>query len=80
VWERGGAGKATKVNIALAAGATKSATAISFLSSWCSVAQELMVAVQVLEDDSLVEELDWYILPVLNPDGYQFTHEHVKYR
>jgi hypothetical protein len=32
---------------------------------------------QVLEDERLVAELDWYILPVLNPDGYQFTHEHV---
>jgi hypothetical protein len=36
-----------------------------------------LLSVQVLEDDRMVEGLDWYILPVLNPDGYQFTHEHV---
>jgi hypothetical protein len=36
-----------------------------------------LLSVQVLEDETMVEGLDWYILPVLNPDGYQFTHEHV---
>ena len=41
--------------------------------------QRLTYSLQVIEDDALVEGLDWYILPVLNPDGYQFTHEHVKY-
>ena len=28
-------------------------------------------------DPWFTESLDWYFLPVFNPDGYQFTHEHV---
>ena len=26
----------------------------------------------------MVDEFDWYILPVTNPDGYVFTWEHVR--
>ena len=26
----------------------------------------------------LLDNLDWYLLPSHNPDGYQFTKEHVK--
>ena len=48
-------------------------------SSICPLSSIIKTDLQVIEDDALVEGLDWYILPVLNPDGYQFTHEHVKY-
>jgi hypothetical protein len=27
-----------------------------------------LLSVQVLEDETMAEGLDWYILPVLNPD------------
>ena len=26
---------------------------------------------------ALVDMYDWYILPVVNPDGYEYTHTHV---
>ena len=26
----------------------------------------------------MLDGLDWYFLPVFNPDGYQFTHEHTR--
>ena len=28
--------------------------------------------------DKLLDNLDWYILPSHNPDGYNFTIEHVR--
>ena len=27
--------------------------------------------------EKLLDNLDWYILPLHNPDGYEFTSEHV---
>ena len=27
----------------------------------------------------LLDNLDWYLLPSHNPDGYQFTIDHVKF-
>ena len=27
----------------------------------------------------LVDTYDWYIIPVVNPDGYVFTHAHVRH-
>jgi murein tripeptide amidase MpaA len=26
---------------------------------------------------SMLDQLDWYIMPVMNPDGYEFTHTEV---
>ncbi len=26
---------------------------------------------------ALIDMYDWYILPVVNPDGYEYTHTHV---
>ena len=41
--------------------------------------------IQMLDDygtdpyiTKMVDEFDWYILPVTNPDGYVFTWEHVR--
>ena len=28
--------------------------------------------------DKLLDNFDWYILPSANPDGYNFTMEHVR--
>ena len=33
----------------------------------------------MLADPRMLEELDWFIHPVVNPDGFTFTHEHVSY-
>ena len=45
---------------------------------WISVAVALFVIRQLVEFHksykSLVQDLDWYILPVANPDGYVYTH------
>ena len=27
----------------------------------------------------LVDTYDWYIIPVVNPDGYVFSHAHVRH-
>ena len=27
----------------------------------------------------LVDDYDWYIMPVMNPDGYAFTHVEVRF-
>ena len=45
---------------------------------WISPASVMWVAKQLTEDlnaenDDLVAELDWYILPSANPDGYAYT-------
>lgn len=29
-------------------------------------------------NDNLLEKVDWHIIPVLNPDGYEFTHKDTK--
>ena len=45
---------------------------------WISVAVALFLIRQLVESNklykNLVQELDWYILPVANPDGYVHTH------
>lgn len=36
---------------------------------------------QLVENEAnrnLLEGVDWYLLPVLNPDGYEFTHTTVR--
>lgn len=32
-----------------------------------------LVEVQNPDDADLLDKLDWYFLPVVNPDGYEFT-------
>ena len=45
---------------------------------WISVATALWTLHEVLQDEAMLEGLDWYLHPVANPDGYTFTHEHVR--
>jgi len=44
---------------------------------WVSPATATFMAKELIENDSahpdLTTDLDWYILPVLNPDGYHYT-------
>ncbi|XP_076764755.1 carboxypeptidase B [Xylocopa sonorina] len=42
---------------------------------WIAPVTALFIVDQLLETHrNLLSQVDWYILPVLNPDGYQFTH------
>ena len=44
---------------------------------WISPATALWTIQSVLSDERMMEELDWFIHPIVNPDGFTFTHEHV---
>jgi carboxypeptidase A2 len=44
---------------------------------WISPATALWTLHTVLEDDRMMDNLDWFFHVVVNPDGFQFTHEHV---
>lgn len=42
---------------------------------WIAPATALYIVDQIVENNkNLLSQVDWYILPVLNPDGYEFTH------
>lgn len=44
---------------------------------WIAPAQALYVITKLVEDvteSDVVENVDWVIVPLLNPDGYEFTH------
>ncbi|XP_068082104.1 carboxypeptidase B1 [Anabrus simplex] len=44
---------------------------------WISPAMALFIIDQLTEDKRnrhLLNNVDWYIIPVLNPDGYEYTH------
>lgn len=43
---------------------------------WIAPATVLYIIQQLVENPEnrdLIQNLDWYLLPVLNPDGYEFT-------
>ena len=45
---------------------------------WISVAVALFIIKQLVESNksykNLIQDIDWYILPVANPDGYVHSH------
>ncbi|GJQ71043.1 hypothetical protein Trydic_g953 [Trypoxylus dichotomus] len=44
---------------------------------WIGPAQALYIIQQFVENPyykKMVENVDWYIIPVVNPDGYEYTH------
>lgn len=45
---------------------------------WISPATALWTIHSVLSDERMMEELDWFIHPIVNPDGFTFTHEHTR--
>lgn len=47
---------------------------------WIGPAQALYIIQQLVENETyrnLTSDVDWHIIPVLNPDGYEFTHTNV---
>lgn len=52
---------------------------------WISPATVLYIINQLVENanatnnTNLLTYVDWYILPVLNPDGYEFSRNNVSY-
>nr|CAD7592428.1 unnamed protein product [Timema genevievae] len=51
---------------------------------WVAPAMVLYVVNQIVEHRSsngeMLEGVDWFALPVVNPDGYEFTHSYVETR
>lgn len=49
---------------------------------WAAPALALYIINQLVENYSdnsdLVDSLDWFIVPVANPDGYEYTHTSVR--
>ena len=49
---------------------------------WIAPAMALYIINQLVENNAknsdLTTGLDWYILPVLNPDGYEYSHTSVR--
>jgi murein tripeptide amidase MpaA len=45
---------------------------------WIAPAMALYIINQLVENNAsnndLTDAVDWYILPVLNPDGYEYSH------
>ncbi|XP_018335420.1 carboxypeptidase B [Agrilus planipennis] len=48
---------------------------------WIAPATALYIINQLVENSAnrhLIQNVDWYILPVLNPDGYEYTHTNTR--
>lgn len=44
---------------------------------WIAPAFTVYLMQQLVENENnraLIENIDWYIVPVLNPDGYEYSH------
>ncbi|XP_053616169.1 carboxypeptidase B-like [Plodia interpunctella] len=54
--------------------------AASIPREWITVSSAMYVVDMLLEDEqySLLDEFDWIVIPVLNPDGYEFTHTNTR--
>lgn len=50
---------------------------------WVAPATGLYIINQLVENSNqnqdLINDVDWYIIPVLNPDGYEYTHTNVSF-
>lgn len=47
---------------------------------WIAPATCLYIIQELVENEdnrNMIENLDWYLVPVLNPDGYEYTHTNV---
>ncbi|KAF2891646.1 hypothetical protein ILUMI_14527, partial [Ignelater luminosus] len=49
---------------------------------WLAPAQACYIInqlVEVAENRKLLDKVDWYVLPVVNPDGYEYSHTHERF-
>ncbi|KAF5305652.1 hypothetical protein FQA39_LY18971 [Lamprigera yunnana] len=49
---------------------------------WMAPAQALYIIEQLVENSgnqNLLDKVDWHILPVMNPDGYEYSHTSYRY-
>lgn len=46
---------------------------------WATIPAALNIVSKITEEEnrSLIDDLVWIIIPVLNPDGYEYTHTNV---
>lgn len=44
---------------------------------WLTITTVLYFIDNLVKDDSLLKMMDFYIIPCLNPDGYEYTHTSV---
>lgn len=46
---------------------------------WITIPSALNVVNRLLENDTqFLDKSDWIIIPVINPDGYEYTHTNVR--
>ncbi|CAK1542469.1 unnamed protein product [Leptosia nina] len=46
---------------------------------WITVPAALNVVEKVIAERRLLDHYDWIIIPVLNPDGYEYTHTNLRF-
>lgn len=44
---------------------------------WITIPAVLNMVENILEDERFLVGADWIVLPVVNPDGYEYTHTNV---
>lgn len=50
---------------------------------WIGTAQALYIIRELVENSNnkeLITNVDWYVVPLVNPDGYEFTHTQVNFQ
>ncbi|XP_063895515.1 carboxypeptidase B [Helicoverpa armigera] len=45
---------------------------------WITIPAALNVLENILKEQKYVEDLEWMVIPVLNPDGYEYTHTNLR--
>ncbi|MCL4169454.1 UNVERIFIED_CONTAM: hypothetical protein GTU68_045553, partial [Idotea baltica] len=46
---------------------------------WIAPAAALYLIKKLTESASLTSQIDWYIMPMVNPDGYKYTWENDRF-
>lgn len=74
----------TVIKISSGGGGTRPAVLVDggiHAREWIAPAMVLYIINQLVENSTansaLTDAVDWYILPVLNPDGYEYSHTNV---
>ncbi|XP_028169134.1 carboxypeptidase B-like [Ostrinia furnacalis] len=46
---------------------------------WITIPASLYVVKKVLNETTFLDDFEWVIIPVLNPDGYEYTHTNLRF-